>query len=325
MTKNVLIVDSDKSFSVIIKETLNNHPLFTANLVHSGADAIRYLVNNSDVDLVIIDMGVADAEPAKLVEATRELHDGMSVMIIPLIGQDVPLNVKQQGLQGILPKPFFVGDLPKLVGQAVGLDLESEVPEVPKKEQKSAPAPKAPAPKAPAPKAEAPKASSSKSNSEAKTASNGDAAPPARTTSTTSTAVVIPTVSEDRLRNLRKNVDEVIDHLKNLTNDVGADVALLTAGAELIARAGNMKDERAQELAILVAESAAAASRAAKFLGERDGRFEQTLHEGSQHSLYSYSVSEGIFLSLSLGPRVPIGMVRHQTKRTGKNISKYVR
>jgi predicted regulator of Ras-like GTPase activity (Roadblock/LC7/MglB family) len=128
-----------------------------------------------------------------------------------------------------------------------------------------------------------------------------------------------------KLEQLRKNKDKIVNDLKTLNGEIRAEAILLTAGSELIATAGTMAEDRAQELALLVAESAEAASQAAAFLGERDARFEQSLHEGNEFRLYSYSLGQGVVLSLALGMNVPLGILRHQTKQTGQTLMKYIR
>ncbi len=85
-----------------------------------------------------------------------------------------------------------------------------------------------------------------------------------------------------------------------------------------------MADDRAQELATLVAESAEAASQAAAFLGEQEAKFEQSLHEGNEFRLYSYSLGQGVVLSLALGTNIPLGILRHQTKKTSQSLMKYL-
>ncbi len=319
MAKNVLVVDSDKGFSTILSETLNNHADFKATAVPVSARALQFVVEKP-VDLVIIDMGLPDMPVSKLIKAIREAKPTMAIMVIPFIGEDVPEEVQSLGLQGVLPKPFFVGDLPKLVGQAVGLEFESEVPDLPPApvEEKPAkprpkPASKRPSPSPPPPPRRRRRPSPSETRSR-------PAPLPARTS-----AASLPMLPSWKLEQLRKNKDKIVKDLKNLNGEIRAEVILLTAGSELIATAGTMVEDRAQELALLVAESAEAASQAAAFLGERDARFEQSLHEGSEFRLYSYSLGQGVVLSLALGMNVPLGILRHQTKQTGQALMKYIR
>ncbi|HEY84279.1 MAG TPA: response regulator [Chloroflexi bacterium] len=322
MAKNVLVVDSDKGFSTILGETLNNHADFKATSIPVSTHALQFVVEKP-VDLVIIDMGLPDMPVPKLIKAIREAKPTMAIMVIPFIGEDVPEEVKNLGLQGVLPKPFFVGDLPKLVGQAVGLEFESQVPDLPPvpvedKPTRSRPEPR---PRRPAPPPSAPPPPRRRRRPESRSGNRERPAPPPARTGATS----LPILPSWKLEQLRKSKDKIVNDLKNLNSEIRAEVILLTAGSELVATAGTMAEDRAQELALLVAESAEAASQAAAFLGERDARFEQSLHEGGEFRLYSYSLGQGVVLSLALGMNVPLGILRHQTKQTGQALMKYIR
>ncbi|MFQ5577296.1 MAG: hypothetical protein ACE5G8_09955 [Anaerolineae bacterium] len=61
-TSNILILDSDRSFATILSEGLNNHPEFKATAVSTSTRALQYVVEKP-VDLIIIDMGIADMPP----------------------------------------------------------------------------------------------------------------------------------------------------------------------------------------------------------------------------------------------------------------------
>lgn len=302
MVKNILIVDNDKSFSTILCEGLNNHAAFNAVLVHTGTRALEYVVEQP-VDLVIVDLGLNDMSAPKLVGAIREVKNGLPVMVTPVIGQDIPESVKRLDIQGVVPKPFFVGDLPKIVGAVLGLNLDSQIPDLP------AAKPDKPAPRSPR-----------QTRAESRRAASARRTPPEPSSASTKTAVAaettfLSTLPSWKLERLRKNRDKIIEQLEEMNRDFRAEVLLLTAGSELIAKAGTMDDERAQELAILVTKGAEAVAQTAAFLGERDERFEQSLHEGNEYRLYAYSLGEGVVLSLALSITIPLGILRHQTKR----------
>ena len=315
MAKNVLIVDNDKSFSTILREGLNNHPAFNAVLVHTSTSALEYVVEQA-IDLVIIDLGLADMPAHKLITAIWDVKNGLPIMVTPVLGEDVPESIKQLAIQGVVPKPFFVGDLPKIVGDALGLNLDSQAPDLPavKSDKSARRSPQTPArpDREPAakPAAEAPSSAETRVTT---------AVSPSVSSAVTETAF-LPTLPSWKLERLRKNRDKIIKQLEELNRDFRAEVLLLTAGNELVAKAGSMQDDRAQELALLVTKGAEAAAQAAAFLGERDSRFEQSLHEGNEYRLYSYSLGHGVVLSLTLSISVPLGILRHQTKRIGQKL-----
>ncbi len=323
MTKRILIVDRDTGFSTILSETLNNHPAFEAIAVPTSTEAMEHVVENT-LDLVVVDMGLTDISPVKLIAAIREYDPDLAVMVIPLMGETVPADVESLGIQGVLTKPFFVGDLPKLVGAAVGLELESEEP---------------PPPPEPDPPTEpvrrrprlAPRKPSSRRPDRPLGLKPRDYQLPSRRrrNSRPQPRAEISAAPTDlpswQLEQLQKHTDEIVKRLDLLNGEIGAEVILLTAGSVLLAKAGDMGDDRAEKLASLVAAGAEAAAQAAAFLGERDGWFEQSLHEGNQYRLYAYSLGRGVVLSMALGTNLPLGMVRHQTKMAARDLMKFVK
>jgi len=317
MTKQVLIIDQDSGFSTILKETLNAHPAFNAKTVKSGSRAL-HLLSQNNLDLAIVDMALSDMPADDLIATIKTRNPKVSTMVIPLIGQNLPPKIEAMGIQGILTKPFYVGNLPKLVGEALGLEIEAEEPDAPPELPANTPAPKR---HRLAPRAKPKPAPTRPPRPKSKPVSR-PAAPYPRAKRKSDKVFALPA---SKLARLRQQKAKVIDELVALNGEIHAEVILLTAGTELIAKAGNMPDARAQELALLVAQSAEAAAQAAAFLGERDARFEQNLHEGSQYRLYSYSLGQGVVLSLALGTQLPLGILRHQTRLTGKALMKFLK
>ncbi|MCQ3975838.1 MAG: hypothetical protein DPW09_20575, partial [Anaerolineae bacterium] len=303
---NILVVDSDEGFGFMLKEGLQNSGHYTAKWVHSGSEALQAVVEEA-FDLVIIDMGLADMAPARLIQAVREAKNGMRIMMIPLIGQDLPDKIKTLEINGILTKPFFVGDLPDLIDQATG-QRKSPRPSAP------IPVPAKPVPPAPSP------------TPPVATRSAEQAPPPVSAPASTpvesaimvdeASSLTFVTVPQKTISYLRSNEAEILRLLDDLNREVRAEAILLIAGLELIAQAGMRSRTQCQELTLLVAQSSQAAAQAASFLGERAGRFGQSLHEGSEYRLYSLSLGEGILLSLALSSNVPLGMIRHQCRQT---------
>ncbi len=310
---NILVVDSDEGFGFMLKEGLQNSGQYTAKCVHTGSDALQAVIEAA-FDLVIIDMALVDMPPAKLVQAVREAKSGMRIMMIPLIGQDLPDKIKALDINGILTKPFFVGDLPDLIDQATG--------------QRKNPAQARPAaPAVPPAKPASPAPSHSPAPAPVSTPVAAPAAPaPAESSIVVDEFSQLPfiTVPQETIRYMRANEAEILRLLDDLNREVRAEAILLIAGLELIAQAGMLSRNQCQELTLLVAQSSQAAAQAASFLGERAGRFGQSLHEGSEYRLYSLSLGEGILLSLALSSNVPLGMIRHQCRQIADQLGKFI-
>jgi predicted regulator of Ras-like GTPase activity (Roadblock/LC7/MglB family) len=255
-------------------------------------------------DLVIIDIAISDMPPPKLVQAIRDAKNGIKIMMIPMMGQDLPDRLKKLEINGVLPKPFFVGDLPNLIDEALGRPKRRSLTPTPAPVRaEPAPAPvntAAPAPPTPPP-------------SQPEMVIGGQAV--------MTPLVVVP---QETIRFLRANEGEILRALSDLNREVRAEAILLIAGAELIAQSGMLSRDHCQELAVLVAQSSQAAALAAQFLGERAGRFTQSLHEGGAYRLYTFPLSEGILLSLARSTNVPLGMIRHQCRQIAEQLSKYI-
>jgi predicted regulator of Ras-like GTPase activity (Roadblock/LC7/MglB family) len=201
-----------------------------------------------------------------------------------------------------LPKPFFVGDLPSIVGQAMGTG-----------------APEAPQATLPELTDAAPDRSNSTPVRETLAAASvvldsppeqGEAASPGEA----------PAHSAETTARLQAKEREIVQLLKGLNREVRAESIMVTLGEQLIAFAGLLGREQTANLAGLVSASTEAAARSAAFLGEPDGRFEQSLHEGNEYRLYSLSVAEGLVLSLALSSDVPLGTLRYRARQTAEEL-----
>lgn len=279
----------------MLKEGLENSGLYHSLWVQTGSDALQSVIE-AHFDLVIIDVALVDMTPLTLIKAIREAKDGMKIMIIPLIGQSVPKSIDTLEVNGVLTKPFFVGDLPDLIDQALGRPSHAVPPVVEEIE----------------------------TTVEAAVAAEPPATSPQHTPTPVAVEATIATVASDTVRYLRANETKILRLLDNLNREVRAEAILLIAGAELIAQAGMLPREQCQKLARLVAQSAQAAAQAATFLGEPAGRFQQSLHEGEAYRLYSLSLGQGIVLSLALSSNVPLGMIRHQSRQTADQLARFI-
>ena len=103
---NILVIDSDEGFGNMLKEGLMSSGQYRAKCVHTGSNALEAVVEEP-FDLVIIDMGLSDMSPLTLVQAIREAKGSMRIMLIPLMGQELPDQVRALKINGILTKPFL--------------------------------------------------------------------------------------------------------------------------------------------------------------------------------------------------------------------------
>jgi DNA-binding response OmpR family regulator len=295
---NILVIDSDEGFGNMLKEGLESSGQYQAKCVHTGSNALEAVVEEH-FDLVIIDMALSDMSPITLVHAIREAKTGMRIMMIPLIGQDLPEQINTLNINGVLTKPFFVGDLPDLINEALG--------------RKAALTPPPPTRTPPPPTKEPAEPTPTETNTPT-------VAKPAELPQ----MPAIAGIPQETIRFLRANEAEILRLLDDLNVEVRAEAILLIAGQELIAQAGMLDRNHCEELTLLVAQSSQAAAQAAQFLGEQGGSFSQSLHEGEAYRLYTLTLGEGILLSLALSSNVPLGMIRHQCRQVADQLSRFI-
>ncbi len=142
---HVLIVDPNEAFATLLGEELQRQGY---EVVQAGdEEAARAAARQRDFDLAIIDMGL-DA-PLPLARDLRRAYPGLRLMFIPLMGQELGDEVQSQiVIQGVLPKPFFLPDLPQMIEAALQAPLAPEPP-APVEEPVEEASPQPPLPVAP--------------------------------------------------------------------------------------------------------------------------------------------------------------------------------
>lgn len=118
MSHRVLIVDPNQAFATMLQQSLEETSRYRAIAVNSGQDALEAAAKNN-YNLAIVDMGVEDVEAVALVRQLREAHPELPLMVIPLDGDAPPPTLSDCNLQGTLPKPFFLPELPQRVEAAI--------------------------------------------------------------------------------------------------------------------------------------------------------------------------------------------------------------
>ena len=110
--------------------------------------------------------------------------------------------------------------------------------------------------------------------------------------------------------------------LSALARELNAETVMLTCGDDLVAHAGRLAREEAEQLGRVIATSWRASAQVAKLLGREKVRFEQSMQEGSDYVLYSLNVKGETVLTVALNSHTPLGIVRYHTKRTAETIAK---
>lgn len=141
MVPRILVVDRNAAFATMLKEMLETEGGYEVSVVRRGSEALALLQDGSFA-LTIIDMDLDpdDLDYHDLLPRVREAQPSVRLMLIPLLGENLPSEVRHVDIQGILSKPFFADDLLPSIEEALSKEVRQVIP-------LPAPAP-APAPQA---------------------------------------------------------------------------------------------------------------------------------------------------------------------------------
>jgi DNA-binding response OmpR family regulator len=118
MTRRILIVDSNEAFATMLQESLEQDGEYRAT-VTAGEDEALQALATARFDLAIVDLGLADPDGATVARTLRQQQAGLRLMLIPFMGEELPSELADMDVQGILPKPFFFPELPGRIADAL--------------------------------------------------------------------------------------------------------------------------------------------------------------------------------------------------------------
>ncbi|HEC33164.1 MAG TPA: response regulator [Chloroflexi bacterium] len=125
MTRRILIVDANEAFATMLRQGLEEMKETQANVVVTGREALQAIAA-VEYDLVIVDLDLPDVQATLLVRTLRHKYPHLRLAVIPLTGEEVPPELADVGLQGVLPKPFFLPELPGRIRALLSLPLGEE-------------------------------------------------------------------------------------------------------------------------------------------------------------------------------------------------------
>ena len=118
MTYQILIVDSNKAFATMLQESLEQGSDCRATVATGGDEALQALTT-AEFDLAIVDLGLTDPDGITIARALRQQRADLRLMLIPLMGEELPSELADLDVQGVLPKPFFLPELPGRIADAL--------------------------------------------------------------------------------------------------------------------------------------------------------------------------------------------------------------
>ncbi len=128
MPPRILVIDRNAAFATMLKEMLETEGGYEVSVVPKGSDALALLQDGSFA-LTIIDMDLDpdDLDYRDLLPRMREAQPSIRLMLIPLLGEDLPSEVHRLGFQGVLSKPFFADDLLPSIEEALSTQVNQVI------------------------------------------------------------------------------------------------------------------------------------------------------------------------------------------------------
>jgi CheY-like chemotaxis protein len=124
-------VDSNVGFAGMLQQSLEQRGAYRVTVAYDGARALE-AASEETFDLAIVDLGVDvvdDLDGATVARRLRQGQPDLRLMLIPLVGDTLSEEMADLDVQGTLPKPFFLPDLPDLLEAAMARPFAP--PEVP--------------------------------------------------------------------------------------------------------------------------------------------------------------------------------------------------
>ena len=219
-------------------------------------------------------------------------------MLIPLMGESLPSQAAALDIQGVLPKPFFLPDLPGLIGTALGIS-SGDIAATPV-EPVSAPQPTLPDPPV------------ERVSQRRRTLPN----PPRRRNNPGRSRR--GGFSREVFAANRSAVERM---MSDLLQDVGADTALLTFEGELLAWVGGLAEPEVESIAQAVVHGWQTSAEVARILGREQVRFEQSI-TGGDYMLYALSVESTAILGVVVRGSATLGLLRHRARSIAEQIAR---
>ncbi len=287
----ILVVDPNEAFSTLLTEELRRqqHAVEAAFTCDEALDTAQA----QSFDLALLDMGLEEMGAVALAQSLREISSQMRLIFIPLIGEDLASEVKDIiGYQGVLPKPFFLPELPERIEAALKAPLNggASVVEEPVLEIFAEPAP---------PEVEVAELSEASASS-----------PEVET-------VFQSTISAKVVARHRTEIERA---LRGLAREIAAEAVLLTVGEQLAASVGRLGGADNRVLADTIIRSWRSAQDVARVLQCEQTGFEMTL-AGGGYNLYAIAVEGSTILSVAMRGNTPLGLLRHRARGTADEVA----
>jgi len=123
--KRILVVEDDAEIIKIQRELLSDR--FTVIIKSSGTQAIRYLKENPDIDLALLDIKLPDMSGIEVLKEIKKLKPCVPTIIITAFGnENVAVKAFRCGARDYLKKPFSYDELLKRIDFCLSLNMTGQ-------------------------------------------------------------------------------------------------------------------------------------------------------------------------------------------------------
>jgi CheY-like chemotaxis protein len=288
---HILVVDPNEAFATLLTEELRRQG-YGVDMCGSAEDALQ-AARSRTPDLALLDMALENPGAVALAGQLRELDANLRLMLIPLMGEELSPAAASISVQGVLPKPFFLPELPERIEAALRAPLGGQPAEgaTPKPE---------PAPASPT------------LAWEAELSIGEEAARPAvRAAEEEPVGLCYETFVANRAK-----VERL---MSNLAQETSADAVLLTFGGGLLTWVGGLEQAEAESISRAVIYGWRTSAEVARILGREQVRFEQSI-AGGDYMLYAVSVEVNAIMAVAIRGSAPLGLLRHRAREAAEKI-----
>lgn len=279
---HILVVDPNEAFATLLDEELQRQGYET--VATYSYEAALEAAGEQTFDLALLDMGLEEPGSLELARRIREVQPSLRLMLIPMMGEELAPDVTAGlAVQGILPKPFFLPELPERIEAALQAPLKKGATE--KKTETSTKRKRKPNPEP-------------------------------------VSVVKEPATDSVNTRWVTRNHNAIRRLMQGLAREVTADAVLLTVGDHLITWVGRLEQAEAEAISQAVLQGWLASAEVARILGREQVRFEQSI-AGGEYLLYAIGVNANAILTVAVPGAVTLGMLRHRARGTAEEIAAF--
>ncbi len=287
----ILVVDPNVAFATLLHEELQRHH-YEVMMASSFAEALTR-ARNGKLDLALLDMALEEPGAVVLGQRLRELHPTLRLVLIPLMGESIaPEITTSLAVQGVLPKPFFLPELPERIEAALNAPL---LPTGLKTADGASPQAPPPVPVVVTPALKPP------------------TAPPSPQPKTNENAAKMKLL----VGRHRKAIERI---MSGLAQEVSADAVVLTVDDEMATWVGMLSKSDAEAMAQAVVQGWLTSAQVARILGREQLRFEQSI-AGGDYMLYALSVNPLMILAVAMRGSPALGLLRHRARGAAEEIA----